>query len=113
MNEDEAYDRAGIEKLEELHEEPIISLGYGEYIQKSVYDNGSWESKEELAKEISRHAFHCNRCNIALFVQDEVACVCGYQYCCKVCTNRKGTWHSIDEDTGTLLCSENCAEENA
>ena len=98
------------EKLEELHGEPIMEIWPGEYIQKSVYDDGRWESVEELARQVSRHAFHCNECGIALFVEDEVACNCGYKYCCKVCGNKEGTWHSIDENTGAILCDDRCAE---
>lgn len=98
-------------QLEELHGEPIIELWPGEYIQKSLYDNGSWESIKELADEVDRHAFHCHGCGIALFTCDEVTCNCGYEYYCQVCGNKEGTWHSIDEDTGAFLCDgDRCAE---
>jgi len=96
------------EELEEYYGEPIIDLG-DDFIVKSKYDEAGWKSIDEANRAISKHGFHCNRCDMAIFVEWEVSCKCSHAWYCETCGGREDTWHSIDEEGAKL--AECCVDE--
>ena len=98
------------ERLEEWHGEPMICLGAGDVIQKSIYDDSGWKSIAECNEEVARLAFHCQRCGIVLFVEDEITCdnICDQEYYCQTCGKREDTWYSLDDGR---KCGPCCGEE--
>ena len=91
----------------------MLHLGGGDFIEESMLNDGS--SKEQLIKCVNRLAFSCQRCGIALFVEDEITCanVCEQEYYCQTCGKKENTWRCIGENTGAMSCGPACAPDGA